>query len=213
MSQATATVRNAGASAGHTSIAVFGRPRPGFHFTELTMPDVKDPLDCPSFRDDMPDGFERRFEPSFWEQVEGRPALGHAPWDDYEPTTSERASWYHFEQTPRLADGRIDPLALVTLCDTMPGAVGERVGGIKETWVGPSADLTVHLLGDARSEWLLGHNRARFAGDGYASVELALWDPDPAIGLVAYATQMMFFSFPDGTPAHLELSDSNASGR
>ena len=32
------------------------------------------------------------------------------------------------------------------------------------------------------------------AGDGYASVELELWDP--ARGLVAYATQVMFFSFP-----------------
>jgi hypothetical protein len=32
---------------------------------------------------------------------------------------------------------------------------------------------------------------------------MALWDPDPAIGLVAYGTQMMFFSFPDGPPARL----------
>jgi len=45
----------------------------------------------------------------------------------------------------------------------------------------------------------VGHNRARHAGDGYASVEMELWDP--AHGLVAYATQMMFFSFPDGPPA------------
>jgi acyl-CoA thioesterase len=203
MSQATATVRSAGAAAGHTSIAVFGRERPGFSFTELTMPEVPDPLDCPSFRDDAPDDFDRRFAPSFWEQVEGRPAIGHAPWDDYEPTTSEKAYWYRFEQWPRLDDGCIDPLALVTLCDTMPGAVGERIGPVPEVWFGPSADLTVHLLGEARSEWLLGHNQARFAGEGYASVEMALWDPDPAIGLVAYGTQMMFFSFPDGPPASL----------
>ncbi len=48
------------------------------------------------------------------------------------------------------------------------------------------------------SPWLLGHNRAHHAGEGYASVEMELWDP--ALGLVAYATQMMFFSFPDGPP-------------
>jgi len=48
------------------------------------------------------------------------------------------------------------------------------------------------------SEWLLAHNRARFAGDGYASVDMELWDP--ARGLVAYGTQMMFFSFPEGPP-------------
>ena len=203
MSQATATVRSVGSDAGHTSIAVFGRERPGYSFTELVMPEVPAPDDCPSFRDDGPDEFERRFAPSFWEQIEGRPAIGHAPWDVYEPTTSERAYWYRFEQWPRLDDGSIDPLALVTLCDTMPGAVGERIGPTPDIWFGPSADLTVHVFGEARSDWLLAHNLARFAGEGYASVELALWDPDPAIGLVAYGTQMMFFSFPDGPPAGL----------
>ena len=83
----------------------------------------------------------------------------------------------------------------MTLCDTMPGAVGERMGPDLPMWFGPSADLTVHVLGRATSEWLLAHNRARHAGDGYASVEMELWDP--ARGLVAYATQVMFFSFPE----------------
>jgi len=57
----------------------------------------------------------------------------------------------------------------------------------------------VHILGPASSPWLLASNRARYAGDGYASVEMELWDPGR--GLVAYATQMMFFSFPDGPPS------------
>lgn len=205
MSQASATVRAVGQPAGHTSIAVFGRTRPGFAFTELRMPDVPAPQDCPSWRDLPPeaenDEWSQRFSPTFWEHVEGRAAMGHAPWDVYEPTTSEKATWYHFDETPRLDDGRIDPLALVTLCDTMPGAVSERLGNDVGLWLAPSADLTVHLLGDARSEWLLGHNHARFAGEGYASVDLALWDPAPDGGLVAYATQMMFFSFPDGPPS------------
>ena len=46
---------------------------------------------------------------------------------------------------------------------------------------------------------MLAHNRARHAGDGYASVDMALWDCG-ADGtgtprLVAYATQLCFFTF------------------
>ncbi len=116
-----------------------------------------------------------------------------------DPTTSERAFWYRFDDPPRLADGRLDPFALLTLCDTMPGAVGERMGGGLPEWWAPSADLTVHLLGDHRAEWVLARNRARHAGDGYASLEVELWDADAGT-LVAYATQMMIFTFP-GRPA------------
>ena len=88
-------------------------------------------------------------------------------------------------------------LAIVTLCDTMPGAVGERLGPQPEAWLPPSADFTVHVLDDARAEWILGVNRARHAGDGYASVDMELWDMEAAEPkLVAYGTQMMFFSFP-----------------
>ncbi len=46
---------------------------------------------------------------------------------------------------------------------------------------------------------MLAHNRARFAGDGYASADIALWDcgEDGAEipRLVAYATQLFLFSF------------------
>ena len=53
------------------------------------------------------------------------------------------------------------------------------------------------MLGTASPGWLLAHNRARHAGDGYASVEMALWDPAGAAGptLVAHACQLMFFAF------------------
>ncbi len=94
--------------------------------------------------------------------------------------------------------GGWDPLGLVTLCDTMPGAVGERMGPGLPVWFAPSVDLTVQLTGTASSEWLLARNRARHAGEGYASVEMELWDP--AVGLVAYGTQLCFFSFPEGPP-------------
>ncbi len=161
---------------------------------------MKPPLECPSFRDPVPEDFEANEIPfNFWEHVEGRPTLGHAPWDDYEPESSLRGSWYRFDDPPRADDGTWDPLALVALCDTMPGAVGERIGpeDRRRQWLPPSADLTVHVLGEARSDWVLAVNRARHAGDGYASADMELWDVEgSAPRIVAYATQTMLFSFP-----------------
>jgi acyl-CoA thioesterase len=198
LSQLSATVRNPGEDAGHTSIAVFGSARPGFEFTDLRPPTVVPPEQSVSFRD-MPADFVRRVEFPYWNQVEGRIALGHPWWEQWVSSTSERAYWYRFEEPPLVAGGLLDPAAVVTLCDTMPGAVGERMGSGLPFFLPPSTDLTVHLLGDAGPGWLLGHNRARWAGDGYASAEITLWDP--ARGLVAYATQIMCFVFPDGPPS------------
>jgi acyl-CoA thioesterase len=199
MSQLTATVHPTAHQPGHTSVAVFGGSRHGFEFTDLICPEVPPPEECPSFRDPLPEGVTGFAPASFWDRVESRPAIGHAPWDRWEPFSSERVYWYRFDEPPVDAEGEWDPLALVTLCDTMPGAVDERMGPGMPAWFGPSADLTAHILGRASSPWLLAHNRARHAGDGYASVEMELWDPGR--GLVAYATQMMFFSFPDGPPS------------
>ncbi len=202
MSHLRAEVRNPGAARGHLTTAIFGAPRPGFSFTDLEPPpDLPRPADCPSFRDPPPPGVEA-FEPMpFWDEVvEGRAALGHAPWDDYVPDRAERASWQRFDDPPFVDDGTIDPLSLVVLSDMMPGAVGEKVGPVERTWFAPSVDLTVHLLDDCRSEWVLAHNRARHAGDGYASADMALWDFGPdgheKPRLVAYATQLFLFSFP-----------------
>ena len=63
----------------------------------------------------------------------------------------------------------------------------------------PSCDLTVHLLDDVHTEWVLAVNRARYASEGYASTEMEIWD-GTCTHLVAYATQQMFFVFPDGPP-------------
>jgi lipoprotein LprG len=46
------------------------------------------------------------------------------------------------------------------------------------------------------SEWVLAHDRARWARDGWASAESTLWDENGA--LVAYATQMMLFTYLPG---------------
>jgi acyl-CoA thioesterase len=205
MSQLRAEVRNVGARRGHVTTAVFGAARDGFAFTDQGPPaGLPGPADCPSLRDPLPDDVEA-FEPMpFWTQVEGRPALGHAWWERYEPGRAERAGWYRFDEPPMRPDGTLDPLAMVVLCDFMPGAVGEKVSGngpAERPWFAPSVDLTVHLLGECRSEWVLCHNTARHAGDGYASVDMALWDcgndgtAEPS--LVAHATQVCFFTFLD----------------
>ena len=206
MSQATATARPAGAAPdapGHTTVAVFGADRGGFEFTDVAMPDVDPPEACPSFRDppppDVADDFPERPPFEFWDHVEGRAALGNAPWDDYVPSASDCAHWYRFDEPPMRPDGTLDPRAVIALCDLMPSSVGQRMGPTPRTWYPPSTDLTVHLFEDARSEWLLAHLRARRATEGYASVECALWDPAGPT-LVAHAAQVMFLSFPDGVP-------------
>ncbi|MGZ4675108.1 MAG: acyl-CoA thioesterase [Acidimicrobiia bacterium] len=196
VAQVLAHMRTPGRAAGLTAIAVFGSSRPGFEFTDLAPPDFPAVESLPSFRDPLPDGivFDRDPFPLWVHHVEGKPVSGHAPWEEYIPSTSERASYQRFDEPPLVADGSVDPFALVALCDTMPGAVAERLGWpIEHDWYGPSADLTVHVVGTARSEWLLARSRARRAADGYASVEMEIWDP--ATGLVAYATQTMIFTF------------------
>ena len=166
-----ATTCAAGADVGHTSVAVFGPDGGGFEFTDLAMPDVPPPEECRSFRDPVPDGIDCEFDEDrppmpFWDNVEGRPAMGHAPWEDYVPSASDTAFWYRFEDPPTRPDGTLDPLAAIALCDLMPSSVGERMGPGQREWYPPSADLTVHLFGEPRAEWLLAHLRARRASAG-----------------------------------------------
>jgi acyl-CoA thioesterase len=198
MSQLLATVRNPGSEAGLTAVAAFGAPRRGVDFTELSMPDVPGPEELLGYRDPLPDGVDFEFDRppmAFWEEViECRPAIGRPPWEPFVEGPAECAYWYRLDHPPLQADGRVDPLASLVLCDTMPGAVGQKLGPAIGPWFGPSVDLTVHLFGAPRAGWLLAHNRARHAGDGYASVDMALWDPSDG-ALVAYATQLMFFAF------------------
>ncbi|HET6916425.1 MAG TPA: thioesterase family protein [Acidimicrobiales bacterium] len=191
--QLSATVRNAGAAAGATVLAVFGGPRRGPDFVEAVPPKVPAPLDCRSYRDPVPDGVVMPDPFPFWSRVEGRGAMGHAPWEDYEPESSDVATWLRFDDPPLLEDGSLDPLAVLTLADRMPGCIGERIGRSGDPWFAPSADLTVHFFAPLRTEWLLVHDRARWAGDGWASAESTLWDEEG--GLVAYATQMMLFTY------------------
>ena len=200
ISQVQATVRAAGADSGFTALAAFGHERLGFGYTELEMPDVPEPDECVSFRDPPPPESGMPDEPmfEFWREViEGRPALGHAPWDTSPRGAAEVATWFRFEHFPRDEHGQFDQLALLVAADMMPNAVFEKVGPAEDDrWFAPSVDLTVHLLGVPAGTWILNHSRAHYAGDGYASAEVALWNPDGRDGptLLAWATQVMFFT-------------------
>jgi acyl-CoA thioesterase len=200
VSQATADVTGAGAESGFSAVAVFGGDREGPSFTELRPPtDVPDPEDCPSFRDPPPP--ESGWEPGepwpFWSTVlDGRAAVGHPPWDDTPRGAAEVVNWFGFDDPPVLADGTLDPLSLLVMADVMPGSVFEKLGPREQGWFAPSVDLSVHLFGHATAGWMLAHSKAHFAGDGYASAEMALWDPRAEGGpkLVAWAAQQMFFT-------------------
>jgi acyl-CoA thioesterase len=191
--QVMATVRNPESASGTTVLAVFGSDRRGPSFVDVAPPSVPGPSECPSYRDPPPAGVQPFERLPFWERVEGRAALGHAPWDEYEPSGSDVATWLRFDDPPVLPDGSLDPLGVLTLADRMPGSVGEAIGHEGERWFAPSADLTVHLFEPARTRWLLAHDRARWAGEGWASAETTLWDERGT--LVAYATQMMVFTY------------------
>lgn len=191
--QVVSTIHNEAVPAGATVLAVFGSSRRGPTFVDVTPPQVPSPLACRSYRDPLPAGVEP-FEPfPFWNQVEGRAALGRPPWEEHESGRSDVGTWLRFDDPPRLADGSLDPLGVITLADRMPGCIDERIGHQGPRWFAPSADLTVHLLEPLRTEWILAHDRARWADDGWASAESTLWDETGT--LVAYATQMMLFTY------------------
>jgi acyl-CoA thioesterase len=201
MSQLTATVRNPGNEAGLTAIAAFGAPRRGFAFTELEMPDVPGPDGLRGYRDPLPDGIDFEFDGDpfpFWDQViECRPAIGRPPWEPFADGPAEAAYWYRLDHPPMRGDGGMDVAGPIVLCDTMPGSVGQKLGPDSGNWFAPSVDYTLHVFRTATPGWLFAHQRARHAGDGYASVDCALWDPRGEDGpvLVAYATQVMLFTF------------------
>jgi acyl-CoA thioesterase len=192
--QVVATVRNQGQESGTTTVAVFGSERRGPSFVVARPPRVPPPEECRSYREPLPEGvsMSRPDQPPFWSRIEGRAAMGHAPWEEHEPGSSDVATWLRFDNPP-VADGALDSLAVLTLADRMPGSVGEMLGHRGQRWFAPSADLTVHFFEPARTEWLLAHDRARWADDGWASAETTLWSEDGT--LVAYATQMMLFTY------------------
>ena len=179
MSHLRSEVANIDSPRGHVTTGIFGSTRPGFSFTDLRPPaSIPPPADC-------------RFLPRPAAAGGGRVRAHSRSGRDTSrggPCSAIRSGRSTSLIGPRRRRGTAstDPrssttapstrLALVVLADTMPGAVAEKVGRQDRSWFAPSVDLTVHLLDRCRSPWVLAHNRSRFAGDGYASADMALWD-------------------------------------
>jgi acyl-CoA thioesterase len=184
---------------GHRTLAVFGRERTGweqFEFTELRMPDVPPPEECPR----MPTKEERPeasiFDVSFWQNVDAADVDFHYRWEP--GWTGGRAfgtRWVRYREPPVLRDGTLDPLGYVPFVDVIPGAVGQRFGPAAPRFFAPTLDLTVHFLDRTEADWVLQVMRMRRATHGYGSGEMELWSRDGR--LLAHASQTMFFAARD----------------
>jgi acyl-CoA thioesterase len=194
--QVQGTIANAGEHVGHRTLAVFGHEREGFdgtplEFTELAFPDPPPPEACRALPDDRPPSL---FDWSFWSRVETRDVSFHYLWEnDWSGDAARGVRWIRYRDTPRLADGTLDPLSYLPVVDVIPGAVGQRLGPGARPYVAPSLDLTVHFLDVTDDEWMLQVMQMRRAVHGYGSGEMQLWSRDGR--LLAHASQTMLFRY------------------
>lgn len=184
-SQARASLSAAGAALGLEVSATFGAERDWPDVTMTAAPPVPDPGDVPGV-----ELSDQRFVPRFIRNFDHRRVIGGAWWKPEAWVRGDRSGyWYRYLRPQRLADGRLDPLALPPLIDTMPPALCAMVGPDARTFLAPSLDLTVHFVRDTTSEWLLTHAHCREGRAGYATADLEVWDESRR--LVAVGTQVM----------------------
>lgn len=195
MSQLRADVRNPGRpDPGHLVSAAFGESRKGIEFSYSAAPEVGPPESYP-LPADPPAGMPV-FRARFFENIETRRVrMFHSFERGWEGGRAEAIRWVRYRNPPRLPDGRIDPLSLIGLADTMPSAVGQYLGPGSPFFHAPSVDLNMHFFADTEHDWVLIRSLAHWAGDGYASAQVMLWDAGRR--LLAFATQVMLLRFPD----------------
>lgn len=168
--------------------ATFGRDRDGVDILDLEPPPVPRPETLPELERPALPGIG--FEPRFFRNFEQRLARGHAWWrSDWEPGPARMARWFRYKVPQKLADGRLDPLALPPVADTMPPALVQKLGPNRTPFHAPSLDLTVHFLADGDAEWLLTDVHCSRARGGFATATSHIWDDGGR--LLAVATQMM----------------------
>lgn len=183
--QVRAALAMAGAPTGLEVVATWARERAGTEATMTAAPSVPDPGLLPPI-----DLADQRVVPRFIRNLEHRRAIGTPWWLPDQWRRGDRSGyWYRYLRPQRLADGRLDPLALPPLIDTMPPALCAMVGPDARTFLAPSLDLTVHFVRDTTSEWLLTHARCREARAGFATADIEVWDE--ARRLIAVGSQVM----------------------
>ena len=165
--------------------ATFGRDRAVVEMSMHKAPVVADPERLP-----MIDPAGQSFTPPFIKNFDHRRAIGSVWWKAEQWVPGDRSGyWYRYLRPQKLADGRLDPLCLPPLIDTMPPALCAMIGPDALAFLAPSLDLTVHFLADTTSEWLLTHAHCRDARGGYATADIEIWDESRR--LIAYGTQVM----------------------
>ena len=199
MSHLRAEVSEPGAEGGgHHVTAAFGEGREGFDFSYSRPPDVGPPLDYDGLP--VPPPGAPTFNSSFFTHVEVRRIKLFSSFETgWKGGEAEAVRWIRYRTRPRLVDGRIDPVVLVPLADTMPVAIGQYMGPGYRFFHAPSVDLSMRFFADTDSEWFLTRVVSHWAGDGYATAEVTMWDESRR--LIAHAVQMMLIRFP--TPEQL----------
>jgi len=195
MSQLRADVRSAGSTEpGHVVIAAFGETREGFEFSCAEAPDCGEPSEYPGFA--VPPPGVPVFRSRFFDNLEvTRVRMFNSFEKNWEGGRAETIRWIRYRVPPRLPDGTIDRLSLIGLADTMPPAIGQYMGPGFRFYHAPSVDLSMRFFADTDEEWVLMHVKSHWAGDGYASAEVTLWDRRRR--LLAHAAQLMLIRFPD----------------
>jgi len=184
--------------------AVFGDRHPvHVDYVDLEYPpDVPDPDDCPDMQSmgQAPGEGDNPFQPiNFHRQIDWRPAIGNSPASrSWEPGPARYAAWMRFRNEPTRADGSLDPVAFGVPGDSLGGAIWQRLGPFgpgNPPFLVLSLEITVHVLADTASPWLLQHVRCHHARDGYAVGTTELWDADRRlVGLAIQRAKLRPFS-------------------
>lgn len=113
-------------------------------------------------------------------------ALGRLPWEHgWEPGAPARyARWSRYREAPTLADGTIDPLALLPIADLPGPSVWVRFGPDEALRALLSLEMTFDVLEPVRDEWILADFHARVLGDGYVLMDCELWSAGRLVALL-----------------------------
>jgi acyl-CoA thioesterase len=195
MSQVRASIHNPGSGeAGHHLIAAFGEHREGYELDFVDVPLVDGP-ECYSTAPEPPPDVPS-FRPGFLDRLETRRVKMFMSWEQgWEGGVAEATRWVRYRRPEALQGRGVEAFDMLAIADTMPPALGQYLGPGHRLFHAPSVDLSFHCFARSKSDWLLARSRMRWAGDGYASAEMHLWDESRR--LLAYATQMMLLRFPD----------------
>lgn len=166
-------------------LATFARDKTGPDVHGAEMPDVPKPDAAVVTRSRS--GAERW---PFYTNFDLALGIGEPMWErGWKQGPSHVAFWYRYRVPQRDGGGRLDPLAIPPIADSMPSALTRRLGPDHERFYMPSLDLSVFFIAPTTSEWLLVETFVERARAGYAVGSATVWSEDGQ--LVARAAQAM----------------------